>query len=148
MRFSGGGLTVELPTGWEGRIRGELVVQDGANRRTVAQFANFPLPASADDFGADIATEMRPGDVFVVLFEYEPESTAQPLFAAVGPPRITAADFDRAAVQHGLPGQSALQRFFQSGGRAFSAYVVVGSHLDRADAVVPVNDLLSSLAVR
>ena len=148
MRFSGGGVTVELPTGWEGRIRGELAVQEGSNRRTVAQFANFPLPQSGDDFGADVVPEMRPGDVLVVLFEYEPESTAQPLFSAVGPPRLAAADFDRAAVQHGLPGQSALQRFFQSGGRAFCVYVVVGSHLDRADAVVPVNELLSSLAVR
>lgn len=146
MRFTGDDIAVDLPTGWEGRIRGDLAVQGGSTRRTVAQFGNFPLPPSGDDFGADVATQMMPGDVFVVLFEYEPESAGQPLFAAEGPPSIAAADFDRSALQHGNPGQSAVQRFFRSNGRAFCVYAVVGSHLDRADAIAPLNSLLSSLA--
>ena len=149
MRLQAAGLTVELPSGWEGEVQGggELATQSLSDRRTVAHFANFPLPAERADFGAGAVEQMRPGDAFVVLFEHGPESVGQPLFAAVGFPRITARDFDRNALQHGIPGQSGLQRFFTVNGRAFCLYVVVGSHIDRADVIPQINQLLESVAV-
>ncbi|MFO7294082.1 MAG: hypothetical protein FWJ92_13780 [Actinomycetes bacterium] len=151
MRLQGGGLSVELPGGWEGEVLGggELTTQaEGlAERRVVAHFANFPLPAERADFGAGAVELMRPGDAFVVLFEYGPEAVGQPLFASEGIPRITARDFDRNALQHGIPGQSGLQRFFTVNGRAFCLYVVVGSHIDRADVIPQINQVLESVVV-
>lgn len=149
MRLRGAGVAVDLPPGWEGTIgrRAELAPQGGVSVRqpTVGHFANFPLPAHRDDFGAETVDIMRAGDVFVVLFEYGPESAGKALFAEQGVPRITAADFDRNALQHSVPGRSGLQRFFTLHGRPFCVYVVVGSHIDRADSVEAVNALLGSL---
>lgn len=152
MRMTGGGLGVDLPTGWEGSISGgprlDTQADEPAVWRTVAHFANFPLPAERADFGAETTEVMRAGDVFVVLFEYGPESADSALFAQQGVPRLAAGDFHRDTLQHGRPGQSGVQRFFQVGGRPFCLYVVAGSHIDRADAVPPVNALLDSLELR
>ncbi len=151
-RLEGSGLTVELPSGWDGQIgrAGQAAVQGaapGGRIPTVAHFANFPLPAERADFGAEAVAAMRAGDVFVVLFEYGPGAAGTALFAAEGLPRLRAGDFDRNALQHGLPGQSGLQRFFHVGDRAFCLYVVVGSHLDRADVVPSVNAVLDTLVI-
>jgi hypothetical protein len=148
-RLQGAGITVELPAGWEGELGGggELTPQGVSRRPTVAHFANFPLPAVRADFGAEAVAKMGAGDVFMVLFEYGAESAGKPLFATEGVPRIHARDFDRNTLQHGQPGQSGLQRFFTVGGRPFCLYVVVGSHIDRADVVEKVNIVLESVAV-
>ncbi len=151
MQLARSGISVDVPPGWDGAIgrSGALTPQAAADlvEPTVAHFANFPLPASRADFGADVTETMRPGDVLVVLFEYGPESAGKALFAAQGVPRIAPGDFDRNALQRGVAGQSGLQRFFTAGNRPFCLYVVVGSHIDRADAVPAVNDLLDSLVV-
>lgn len=150
-RLSGSGIAVDLPSGWGGEInRAGVLAPQGdhqVTRPTVGHFANFPMPPDRADFGAETAGQMRAGDVFVVLFEYGPESAGTALFASDGAPRIAAADFDRNALQHGVPGQSGLQRFFTVAGRPFCLYVVVGSHIDRADAVPAVNSILASLEV-
>ena len=149
MRLQGGGLSVELPGGWEGEVLGggELTTRRKAwlmaGRRP---FANFPLPAERADFGAGAVELMRPGDAFR-RFRVRPEAVGQPLFASEGIPRITARDFDRNALQHGIPGQSGLQRFFTVNGRAFCLYVVVGSHIDRADVIPQINQVLESVVV-
>ncbi|HEX2154973.1 MAG TPA: hypothetical protein VHL52_13480 [Acidimicrobiia bacterium] len=149
MRLEAAGVTVELPVGWEGEIGGGggLAPQGVSRRPTVAHFANFPLPAVRADFGAEAVASMQAGDVFVVLFQYGAESAGKALFATEGVPRVQARDFDRNSLQHGQPGQSALQRFFTVKGRPFCLYVVVGSHIDRADMVEEVNRLLDSVTV-
>ena len=150
-RLSGSGLSVDLPVGWEGAIdRAGALAPQGAHevsQPTVGHFANFPLPAARADFGAEAVEVMRPGDVFVVLFEYGSESTGKALFATQGTPRITSADFDRNALQHGIAGQSGLQRFFTVNSRPFCLYVVVASHIDRADSVPAVNALIDSMVI-
>lgn len=149
MRLQSAGMSVDLPAGWEGEIGrgGELAPQGISRRPTVAHFANFPLPVERADFGAEAVEVMRSGDAFIALFEYGEGSADKPLFSHQGVPRIQTRDFDRNALQHGLPGQSGLQRFFSVNGRAFSLYVVVGSHLDRADAVDEINQLLGSVTL-
>jgi hypothetical protein len=150
-RLTGAGISVELPTGWEGTIgrAAALAPQGGVEVRqpTVGHFANVPLPSRRADVGAETVEKMRPGDVFVVLFEYGPESVGTALFARQAVPQIVAADFDRNALQHAIPGQSGLQRFFTVNGRPFCIYVVAGSHIDRADSVPVVNSLLASLEI-
>lgn len=149
MRIEGAGMAVDLPAGWEGEIGNgaALASSPEVRRATVSHFANFPLPAQRADFGAGAVDAMGPGDVFVALFEYGPESAGKALFDFEGMPSIGPRDFDRNALQHGIPGQSGLQRFFTVGGRPFCLYVVVGSHLDRADVVPQVNALLASIDV-
>lgn len=151
MQLARSGITVDLPTGWDGAIgrSAQLTPQAAGDlvEPTVAHFANFSLPPSRADFGADVTEKMRPGDVLVVLFEYGAESAGKALFGTQGVPRIGPGDFDRNALQRGVAGQSGLQRFFSVGNRPFCLYVVVGSHIDRADAVPAVNALLESLVI-
>jgi hypothetical protein len=165
MRLSSGGVSFDLPQGWEGQIdtgsgrwrtpptaggveRSEPVtLPDGAIRRTVAHVANFPLPAERGDFGNGAVQAMRSGDVFISLFEYDPASTTTALFNAEGLPRLAAADFDPAMLQKPVPGGSAVQRFFRHRGRAFCLYVVVGSHIDRNDVLSAVNDVIGTVDI-
>ena len=151
MQIARSGIAVDLPAGWEGAIgrAGALapLSHTEISAPTVAHFANFPMPAVRADFGAEAVELMEPGDVFVVLFEFDSSSAGKALFASKGIPRVAARDFDRNALQRGIPGQSGLQRFFSVGDRAFSLYVVVGSHIDRADAVAEVNQLLESVTL-
>jgi len=87
-------------------------------------------------------------DAFITLFEYGPESAGTPLFEAEGIPRqIAAREFDRNALQRAMPGQTGLQRFFTHNGRAFCLYVVLGSHVDRADILPDVNAVLETLEI-
>src|SRR6478609_11378435 len=126
------GIDVGLPAGWDGRIS---VRADGApeaaitasgtrvatlRSRPVAHLANFGLPAERADFGNGAVELMGDQDVFVVLFEYEPDATRTPLFGIRGMPRkLSANDFDPSMLRRGIAGQAGFQTFFQEAGRAF-----------------------------
>ena len=155
--LSGSGISVDLPAGWGGQIRAESVKQltpAGADppvvvrAPTVVHIGNFPLPVDRGEFGAGVVEVMQTQDVFMVLFEYESSSAGTGLFRYRGSPGpVTAGDFDQNQLQRGIPGQSGLQLFFSEAGRAFCWYVVVASHLDRADAMPFINHVLRSLVV-
>jgi hypothetical protein len=149
MRFEGRRITVDLPNGWEGQLdEGLQTLSDGAVRPTVAHLANFPLPPGRGDFAGGAVQVMQPGDALIVLFEYGPDSVGTALFESQGVPRtVRSADFDREVLHVPAPGMSGLQRFFTANGRAFCLYVVVGSHIDRADVVGQINEVLASLEV-
>ena len=154
------GIDVGLPAGWDGRIS---VRADGApeaaitasgthvatmHSQPVAHLANFGLPADRGDFGSGAVELMGDRDVFVVLFEYDPDSASTALFRAQGFPRaLTARDFDPATLRRGIAGQSAHQAFFQESGRAFCLYVVLGAHARRAALVPTVNAVLASVRI-
>ncbi|MFG0265698.1 MAG: hypothetical protein ACF8AM_11205, partial [Rhodopirellula sp. JB055] len=67
MRVTGSGISVELPSGWEGSIsRSGALAPAGYSATqitapTVAHFANFPLPPRRADFGAEATELMEPG---------------------------------------------------------------------------------------
>lgn len=147
MRFRGRRMAVELPGGWEAQLdEGLQLLDDGALRPTVAHIGNFPLPPGRGDFGSGAIERMQPGDALIVLFEYGPESAGTALFASEGIPRfVRTSDFDREALHTAVSGMSGVQRFFTVNGRAFCLYVVVGSHIDRADVVSDINRVLASL---
>lgn len=149
MRLTGGRIRVDLPTGWEGQLdEGLELLDDGARRPTVAHLANFPLPPGRGDFGGGAIETMRPGDALIVLFEYGPESVGTALFTTEGIPRfVQSSDFDRDVLHASVSGMSGIQRFFTVNGRAFCLYVVVGSHIDRADVLPQINTALASLEV-
>jgi hypothetical protein len=120
----------------------------GALSPTVFHIGNFPLPDGGATFGADAVTLMGSNDVLIVVVEYGSENADTPPFAAQGiPSALQARQFDRSALQRGVPGQSGLQQFFSVKGRAFCLYVVLGSHIDRFDLVPQVNQVLDTLEI-
>lgn len=156
----GHGIGVGLPGGWDGRItvrpeavRAGALSAAGASSlaletHPVAHLASFGLPEHRGDFGSGVVELMGEDDVFVVLFEYGPESVTTALFRSHGLPRaLSARDFEPATLRRGIPGQSAHQAFFQEGGRAFCLYVVLGAHARRARLVPLVNRVLASVAI-
>lgn len=148
--LKGAGIAVDVPAGWDGAIVGGgfPVLAGGSTQPTILHLASFPMPPQRDSFGALTVGLMESQDIFMVLFEYGSESANTPLFQSQGiPQNLEPADFDRNALQRGIPGQSGLQRFFTERDRAFSLYVVLGSHLDRADLVPQVNAVLATLVI-
>lgn len=147
MRLTRHGLTVDLPTGWEGQLFRRFS-DDGSVTHPVLHSATFPLPPDRGDFGSGAVELMRPDDVLVVLFEYGEAETTAPLFTQRrGRPRPQPADFNPRALQRTLPGQSGCQYFFTENGRAFCLYVVLGSHAQRARLVPRVHALLDALDI-
>lgn len=147
--LSSEGISVVLPPGWDGEIGHESTMEDGSVRNVVAHFASFPLPASRGDFGGGAVDLMGPGDAFIALFDYGRQSAGTVLFSAEGAPAsIEAGHFDRSVLQKPLPLQSGVQRFFTAGGRALCLYIVVGSHIDRAEVLPAINSFLSTLTIR
>ncbi|MFT7473446.1 MAG: hypothetical protein ACI81L_000361 [Verrucomicrobiales bacterium] len=155
--LTAGGLTVGLPTGWEGEIFNRAPVLGGRSlsgpaddnevARNVVHLANFALPAERGDFGSGAVELMNSGAVLVILFEHGPESVDTPLFARTGIPELTAQEFHPQQMQRTLSGQSGRQIFFNAAGRAFCLYVVLGAHRQREVLVPIVNGVLASLAI-
>jgi hypothetical protein len=145
MRIGGHGVGVDVPAGWDARIRRH---PSEARARVVAHVASFALPATVGDFGSGAVEVMRFNDVLVALLEYTDDSVGTELFAREGMPRtLRAADFDENMLQRTIAGQSGVQRFFTEAGRAFCLYVVLGAHVNRHRAVAAVNDLLSGIEI-
>jgi hypothetical protein len=157
------GVEVTLPAGFEGRLfrrplAGEIAAADtsilgepAASEETtnaVLHVATVPLPPDTGDFGSNAVDLLDEQDIFVALFEYDPSSATEKLFASRGiPRRLTADDFSPNVLQRGLPGQCGTQRFFNERGRAFCLYVVLGSFARRRNVVPRVNQVLDSIAI-
>ena len=141
------GLAIGLPTGWEGRIQRRTATAAAEQTHSVVHLANFALPEQRDDFGGGVTPLMRSPDVFVVLFEYGPDSVGMPLFAAHGVPRVSAAMFGSKRLQRPLPGQLGCQQFFTANGRPFCLYVVAGSRAYLPRILGEVNVVLAGLEV-
>ena len=148
-----------LPAGWDGRI---TVRNDGAAEafrsgpvdlfvaqpQPVMHLANFGLPEERGDFGSGAVELMGTRDVFVVLFEYEPESATTALFRRPGLPRkLSTNAFDASMLRKGIPGQVGYQTFFHEAGRAFCLYVVLGNGSKRAPLVDLVNSVLATVQI-
>ena len=147
MKLRAHGMAVDAPRGWEVRIarRQSQEAELQAVRRPVLHAATVALPEVRGDFGGGVTPLLSDEDLFVSLFEYEPEACASPLFARHGRPRPTAADFAPNRLQRSIPGQSGCQWFFQENGRAFCLYVVLGSHARGAHLVNRLGAVLATL---
>lgn len=147
MKVRGHGMAVDTPPGWEVRIgrRTPDGQESAARSRPVLHAATVALPEVRGDFGGDVTGLLGTDDVFVSLFEYEPEAVSTPLFATRRRPALTAAHFSPVGLQRSIAGQSGRQYFFQESGRAFCLYVVLGSHARRAALVRRVSAVLDTL---
>jgi hypothetical protein len=146
-RLASKGIEAYLPKGWEGRIFQRASI-NGGQAYPVAHFANFAIPANAADFGGGVTPDMKPEDIFVVLFEYGPESLGKALFARKGMPRELKPDqFNTYTLRRGVGGQSGTQWFFTEQGRPWTIYIVLGSHARRNVLVPKVNLLLNQITL-
>jgi len=147
MQLAAHGLAVGLRPGWEGRILRRSATPAEDETHTVVHLATFALPEQRGDFGAGVTELMRSPDVFVVLFEYGPESLGSPMFASRGIPRLTADMFSSTRLQRPLPGQLGCQAFFTEGKRPFCLYVVAGSRAYLPRIIAEVNVVLEGLEI-
>jgi uncharacterized surface protein with fasciclin (FAS1) repeats len=158
------GIAVTTPPGWEGRVyrrpaagqanapgaaaAAGAPAPPGETTNTVVQVATIALPPDAGDFASDAVENLGNNDALVVLFEYDPSSVDQPLFADHGMLRsLQPDDFSPNVLQRTLRGQAGAQMFFQDSGRAFCLYVVLGSFTNRGRLVHAVNDVLASFEI-
>ncbi len=150
--ISGGGIEVDLPSGWDAEIyqrpadqgaSSVLGLQEQTN--AVLHAANFALPSLRGDFGSGAVELMTDADLLIVLFEHNPEDAAAPLFETQGIPLpLSPDDFAPGQMQRTLSGLAGSQRFFNAAGRAWCLYVVV-AELELAALVSIANDVLASL---
>lgn len=158
--LTGQGVTVDLPSGWDGRIfrrpqQGEAATADagppapsGATTQAVVHLASVALPSTVGDFGSGAVETLGGRDVFVTLFEYDPASAGKRLFSGQGLPRsLDASAFSPNVLQRRLRGQAGTQTFFTEAGRPFSLYVVLGSYNNRTELVPMVNQVLETIQV-
>lgn len=153
-------LRCTLPAGWDGRItvrrdgKPEAFTAAGGHEMFVAKpqpmvhLANFAMPEDRGDFGSGVVELMGARDVFVVLFEYEPEAATTALFRSKGLPRTLRPEaFAPAMLRRGITGQAGFQTFFNEAGRAFCLYVVLGSSTGRNRLVKLVNSVLATVQI-
>ena len=155
------GITVTLPSGWEGRVfrrpsSGEVsatatdgpAAPPGETTHAVVHIATIPLPAGLGDFGSGAVPDLGPNDAFVMLVEFDPSEVSKPLFALSGVPRsLKPDDFSPQVMQRRIEGQAGCQIFCNEAGRAFCLYVVIGSFRNRERTVKRVNEVLATLDV-
>jgi hypothetical protein len=120
---------------------------DPGTENPVTHIANFPLPPIRGDYGSGAVERMGPTDILICLVEFDAEAAGTELFAATGIPEFTAGDFSPNTMQRTIAGMCGAQAFFTEAGRAFSAYVVLGSFARRAALVPTVNELLADLEI-
>lgn len=115
--------------------------------RAVLHACTRPMPADRGDFGSNVVDLLGPDDVFVALVDYGAEVADQGLFENQGLPRLAPSQFGPNRLQRPLPGLSASQHFFSSGGRAFCLFTVVGSHARRMASVPRAAALVATIRI-
>ena len=105
------------------------------------------MPTARGDFGTGVVDLLGPDDIFVALVDYGTEVADQGLFEKQGVPRLAPSQFGPNRLQRPLPGLSASQHFFSSGGRAFCLFTVLGSHARRMASVPRAVTLVNSLQI-
>lgn len=152
--IGGGGVGIDLPTGWDAEIyqrpaNTTVSSPAGLTEQTnvVLHAANFALPNLRGDFGSGAVEVMTDADLLIVLFEYNREDAAAPLFEHAGMPiPLTVDDFDANAMQRPLRGLAGCQRFFNDGGRAWCLYVVA-AQLELESLVEVANEVLHTVSL-
>jgi hypothetical protein len=147
-RFDGFGLSADLPKGWSAVVRrgpdlgpasrgtaGTGGIATVERSMPVLHASTRPLLPDTGDFGSGMWEALGPDDVFVALVEYGTEVANQGLFETQGMPRLAPSAFAPNRMPRYIPGRSASQRFFSTGGRAFCLFTVIGEHSRRMVSV-------------
>lgn len=142
------GLSVDVPDGWEARIRRSVAAEEDASTFPVIHAATVPLSGKVADYGGGVVEKLGSDDVFISLIEFGDEAIGSALFAEVGEvPTLHASMFHPNQLQRRLRGQAGTQIFFTFRGRAFCLYVVIGAYSRRAHLANRAGQVIRSLAI-
>lgn len=143
------GLGLEVPPGWEGRIRVGPPEASGGVSKPVLHAATVPLLSDSGDYGSGVVEKLGPQDVFVSLVEFEGSAASTNLFPDVDSldRPLDPGEFRPNQLQRLIPGQAGVQRFFTFKGRPFCLYVVIGSFALRNQSAASANGLLELIQV-
>jgi len=147
MSLIAGGLRLEVPAGWEARVRRQAPSQPGRPGNVLLHAATVPLPEQRGDFGSGVVELLGPDDAFVAMFEYDEKDAGKVLFRSPRVPVPKPSDFSPDVLQRTRAGNTGAQWFFSVAGRAFSLHAVLGSHARRAPGAAKVARLLQGLTV-
>jgi hypothetical protein len=147
MKLGALGVSVDLPSGWEGRII-VMESEDGTPYPNL-HAGNFGLRPEGSTFGQFSIQRMDPEKALVVMVEYGPGSVGTPLFnSGRWPPTVAVGDLNPANFPGPRPpGLAANQNFVTVGGRAFCVYVVMGFAGGTAPRIDEINTVLRTIAV-
>jgi hypothetical protein len=152
------GLRAAAPQGWQVSVTrrpgaepappgAEPAAPDADVTRGVLHACTRPMPAERGDFGSSVVDLLGPDDIFVALVDYGAEVADEGLFEKQGMPRLAPSQFGPNRLQRPLPGMSASQHFFSSGGRAFCLFTVIGSHARRMATVPRAAAMVATIAI-
>jgi hypothetical protein len=147
MTLVAGGLRLEIPAGWEARVRRQAPSQPGRPGNVLLHAATIALPAQRGDFGSGVVERLGPDDAFVAILEYDARDAAKVLFKAPRIPVPKPSDFSPDVLQRTRAGNTGAQWFFSVAGRPFSMHAVLGSHARRAPGATKLAHLLQGLTV-
>jgi hypothetical protein len=147
MRVALAGVRLDLPPGWEARVRRQPPSRPGSRGNVLLHASTMPIPAERGDFGSGLVERLGSEDAFVALFEYDAADADKVLFAATRVPVPKPSDFSPAVLQRTFSGGTGAQWFFTRSGRAFSLFAVLGSHARRSPGAARVAQLLRGLHV-
>jgi hypothetical protein len=142
-----GGLRLEIPSGWEARVRRQAPSQPGRPGNVLLHAATVPLPDQRGDFGSGVVERLGPDDAFLALLEYDAKDASKVLFKAPRLPVPKPSDFSPDVLQRTRAGNTGAQWFFSVSGRPFSLHAVLGSHARRAPGAAKLARLLQGLTV-
>jgi hypothetical protein len=151
MRIEGYGLSLEVPSGWEGQILGASQdIPPGAISTPAVHAGNFALfpPQNTCAYGTPEVKTMAAGDIFLALLEMNPAWAGVGLYSEKGFPQLQPSDFSPAALEVGIAGRVGVQRFVYETGRTFVVYAVAAAtQAPSASDLKALNSLLASLSV-
>lgn len=147
MTLVAGGLRLEIPAGWEARVRRQAASQPGRPGNVLLHAATVVLPEQRGDFGSGVVEGLGPDDAFLAMLEYDEKDAAKVLFRAPRIPVPKPSDFSPDVLQRTRAGNTGAQWFFSVSGRAFSLHAVLGSHARRASGATKVARLLQGLTI-
>ena len=148
MELTGFGISIDLPSGWEGRIF-KNADDEESHAFPIVHLTDFPLRVVEANFAGPMIATMDSSSSLLVLCEYGPEQAGTPLFAAGAPPNVIRLGDLYSDAFFGPHHHSLLARqwFFTLGSRAFCLYVVLGTEADAIDRLDQINSILASISV-
>jgi hypothetical protein len=145
MMLQGFGLSIELPSGWSGRIYTETDGPD-APACSIVQAASVAIANNDDCILTSTRQNFGPADACIMLFESPARSSLDALYeAATLPASLAPSNF--APGWHGItPGQPTFVRRMRLNSRYFQLQAIFGS-TPTVSQLALINQLLATLQV-
>jgi hypothetical protein len=137
------GVSVDLPSGWTGRIYNE---QPAESPKVYLQFANFALPDLDDDLATNAARVMPSDGVIASLFEVD-STGGPPVTDMSDGVRLSERDFG-GSIEGVAPDHAVARVFLQTEHRTFMLLAQFGERPVPPDVLEELNAVLATLDVK